>query len=1007
MTNSTTHNRSVILCLGGWGVQVGLHLLPRLRFSQEQRLARGIPGPDLTRITGFAALNAHPWLGQDGHARLDLFEIPGQLSLPPFAVEKALAQSGAPPLASPGGWFGAGASGPSGIPMMAPPHPMLTSAEAQAQALFQTLQAAHPDALLPLPADRPPGPDSPQRATRSDTFQAAAAQADSLARRIRTHIIDPVRSDTLIPGDPFVQTTIYVVAPLFEPLVSATIWPLLAQLIASLGERHLFQMVAFLGTGSHALDASRATEDAAAFAALRELTLLTGQDDDLAARNVLEETIPLPLADQVGRRIFDQIYLIDREKSNQGLATGSHELAVLVANALEALVTGDASQLIQEQLGAGARILEQRPFSILGAATDYVPLDAILQAAGQQEEKRLARQFILGDLDPANLSAADLPYPDLSGLGIAPAQALAQLVVRHPDLFENQHPDSVSDLGVSDRFILDPATAGELRAHKATDWELVYTGHQKQVRELFDLVVDADAAWGLDGLDDRGNPKPGTEDQLLPGVVTQMQALLLDVSGTTPGGLSAARRQVQAWLDQVEESRHALRRQAAPGMRRLQQAQRTLAVRDWQRSYHPRAVRHPRWWAVGLRATVVLLIIVGLGVGYLLATGRAWTEFALVPDGALLAGIALGAYAAGAMALARYNRRLAELRAERVALDRADLTALLQERARVGLLEVYARISEWLQRTEIVLSRTVAEVAAWSHLGAAPALPPADVPPVHLHVPHMDDALWARCRDHLRSREDPQGHRGEERLGQLWGGIVWRKRMAFLLFGGPRPDAQAPRSVANLVAETIAQAVAPVTVLGGDQRADRDAAASRMQLIRELAHDHTVEHLGWRTAQLARPAHYHPYLGWTQEGETSGYGYSTGNGNGNGNGRGQDMRRFLESLWNRAKPTANYDVADRLVVTGVEVDFAAVSGGGDSDLNESVLGEYRLARLVTGDPFTVTCVRTVHGLGLDDLESVHHYRAELARLSGAERGGILLGEGRVYEEGVNVGIRYS
>ena len=112
------------------------------------------------------------------------------------------------------------------------------------------------------------------------------------------------------------------------------------------------------------------------------------------------------------------------------------------------------------------------------------------------------------------------------------------------------------------------------------------------------------------------------------------------------------------------------------------------------------------------------------------------------------------------------------------------------------------------------------------------------------------------------------------------------------------------------------------------------------------------------------------------------------------------MRRFLESLWNRAKPTANYDVADRLVVTGVEVDFAAVSGGGDSDLNESVLGEYRLARLVTGDPFTMTCVRTVHGLGLDDLESVHHYRAELGRLSGAERGQILLAEGQFYEERV-------
>jgi len=91
----------------------------------------------------------------------------------------------------------------------------------------------------------------------------------------------------------------------------------------------------------------------------------------------------------------------------------------------------------------------------------------------------------------------------------------------------------------------------------------------------------------------------------------------------------------------------------------------------------------------------------------------------------------------------------------------------------------------------------------------------------------------------------------------------------------------------------------------------------------------------------------------------------------------------------------------------VEVDFAAVSGGGDSDLNESVLGEYRLARLVTGDPFTITCVRTVHGLGLDDLESVHHYRTELERLSGAERGMILLGEGVYDEEGIKQSTRFS
>ena len=88
------------------------------------------------------------------------------------------------------------------------------------------------------------------------------------------------------------------------------------------------------------------------------------------------------------------------------------------------------------------------------------------------------------------------------------------------------------------------------------------------------------------------------------------------------------------------------------------------------------------------------------------------------------------------------------------------------------------------------------------------------------------------------------------------------------------------------------------------------------------------------------------------------------------------------------------------MITDIEVGFVVVCGGGESDLNEAVLGEYRLARLVTGDPFTVTCVRTVHGLGLEDLESVHRYRAELGRLSGAERGVILLVDGLFYGVGV-------
>jgi hypothetical protein len=101
-------------------------------------------------------------------------------------------------------------------------------------------------------------------------------------------------------------------------------------------------------------------------------------------------------------------------------------------------------------------------------------------------------------------------------------------------------------------------------------------------------------------------------------------------------------------------------------------------------------------------------------------------------------------------------------------------------------------------------------------------------------------------------------------------------------------------------------------------------------------------------------------------------------------------RRYVENAWNRAKPTGNYDVADRLAVYGTVIDFAVASGMADSDLTRALLDEFNITLLPTGNPFSITFVRTVHGLSLRDLDCIRRYRDELGYLSPQERSLVLL-----------------
>ena len=74
-----------------------------------------------------------------------------------------------------------------------------------------------------------------------------------------------------------------------------------------------------------------------------------------------------------------------------------------------------------------------------------------------------------------------------------------------------------------------------------------------------------------------------------------------------------------------------------------------------------------------------------------------------------------------------------------------------------------------------------------------------------------------------------------------------------------------------------------------------------------------------------------------------------------------------------------------MAVYGITIDFAAVSGDAESELTRNLLDEFGVTLLPTENPFTIIFVRTVHGLALEDLDSMRRYAEEMQHLRPAAR----------------------
>lgn len=1049
-----------------------LHLAPRLQSAQEQRTATGVEGPDLTRITRFAALLPSDQLNHQDEIALSLFTLRDN-RLPPFYLEQLLT--------------GLMRSPPPAVPEL----PQTTShwRRATSQRRASLLLAAAGDALHPLQwqstrfspnqpgsegaaaatarpsrrglpwpfrrsnkddgvgsADIPPSSPaaSSEPPTRRHAFRAALKDGGSIAHLVASNIIDPIRADTLVPGDPFVQTTLYVIAPLYEPLTSALIWPAIAHQLNYLGQRHIAQVVGIFAAGSYATDSTRTVEDASCYAALAELEAFSGLRSanlkqvvsSILKGSKVRSTLP---EEWLGRPLFDRIYLVDREKSNQGLARNSYELSVLVGNTLQALIAADGAAYIDEQVGIDLRNASERPYSLLGAAADHVPLDYIFRAAQQHEGKRLVREQVLlqsGSADgtpaagsPGAGAAGQLePLASLQHLGATSHQVLHRLIGQMPDLFRDLNPESIQALAVHPGYVLPSATARKMRGLDPVRWQAAFDGQFQSAlaQSEGDFGAEAlDTAWGLDALDAEGLPVNHADNRFLPAVAQQMRSHLLTLIGSEPSGLLHARRQIHQWLFELEQERLypslAAGDAAAFAPADANRVERQMALRDWSTRYRRTLADKPSLFGsltrvLGLLGGIVLLTLLYLfGSGLVnnaddivtvqndpsvltqLMTGAsmdAVVDFVgNEANAATFIGLMIGAFLGATNSYRRRAQRVQKLRRERVNLACFELTARLQDSVWRGLGRVHDRLEQMLQQMDHTLEQTCLSLQDWSVSENMPPLPPEDAITSHLYRPHLSQNMWERCLAFMRSLQvvdggsQAAGHPhsaagdyrgGEGRLRAIWTAPNRLERLAALFTGQEASSYPLADVLASYVRES-AQAAAgesPPALTdqypdGGRTAHDSETEMARQAFVRTLAQEHNLEHLLWRDASSTEG-----FASLYPDGEFTPVSTAT--------------IRYLESMWNHAKPSANYDVSDRLAAHGLPVEFAAVSGDPDSDLTEDVMQSLRIPRLLTGNPFQIAFVRTLHGLQLNDLGGMTRYLAELGRMDNVSRQQILL-----------------
>ena len=451
MTSSIHRSRAALLCFGGWGLHTCLHLAPRLHALQRRRSALGITHlPDLDRTTSMAVVMPRTVMWQAG--------VPN-----PYAGRADVLPDGASPFwaARPQGerasendvldvlreipsGYGSDVLGAAQTAAEFTGEQMYLLASggrrrrspSATHALLRPIDLRGPAKTYVdfdgVPAGRP------YRPSRLQMMRHGMDWAESFAGAFLRRGVDPTRIDEVTPEDPFVTTTIYVVAPLYEPLATALMWPFVSEMVTRLGDRTAVRVVGLFASGSFALDDSRTVEEAAVHAALCELEPLGGfgRPNEVAVeslRRVVTESHPAWTARVAPTQpLFDAAYVIDREKSSRSIARDAHELSVLAATAVESFLATDAERVLDGQIDQ-ASAKPDFPYRLIGTVSDFVPIDEYLSTAHRDEVHARIRRDVFEDDTPqvdvrgGVLSKDADPKAMASALRVEPHQILSDV----------------------------------------------------------------------------------------------------------------------------------------------------------------------------------------------------------------------------------------------------------------------------------------------------------------------------------------------------------------------------------------------------------------------------------------------------------------------------------------------------------------------------------------------------------------------------------------------------
>jgi hypothetical protein len=414
----TSQNRAAIICLGGWGLQVMLQLNPRLLDIQRQRrfLGTHYDLPNLNDITKVVTFVPTPTTKIDGDG--NTFS-PFRVFIPSEGITPSIAEL----------------EKLSNVQInRSNDRHIMSHVEEVTENLIK--HALHPDRRWMRHITNDPRlrfeftPSNPDRITRQEYFSLMNEAASDLSSFIKTEIIDPTKQDNLSPTDMYVQTSIYVVASLTEPLSSAMLWPLISELKNTLGTGQLVRIVGIFNLGSFADDSNKPFEEACAHVALTELEAFSGVNPttELASSyqalsqyistnrksseskiknlqvptNKFQELIhnllrKRELVLRTKTQVFDHIYFVDREKENLAHAANLAELATIVTNILETFVTSEIPQVIDQSLYIDKESRPQYAYNSVGSYSRYIPLMRYMEAGIQQQRMKLIQLVTHGE----------------------------------------------------------------------------------------------------------------------------------------------------------------------------------------------------------------------------------------------------------------------------------------------------------------------------------------------------------------------------------------------------------------------------------------------------------------------------------------------------------------------------------------------------------------------------------------------------------------------------------